>query len=296
MSEILTSMNQKDLEYLAAAHRKHEILSGIIRTVSFKMMPIETENGIVTREQEVAEINLRGGVKAYCPDTEFHHSFSSIRGFTGSLQEFVVDRLDLDNQIAIVSIKKADEIKAAKFWDTLEYLEKKGELENEVFEGKVTGYKLETQNIFVRIQGVDTFMNRRDWDYGYVPNVADIAERGATVKVKVVRFNKENGVVHVSRKATQKDPFNFLLENQNAESIAGKVSNVHPVHGIFIKLEDGLEVKGMKPRQLPEPIVGDVVSVRVQRVDPEKRRAKVVILGYPQGKKTRKDVGDFLFD
>lgn len=296
MTEALSPMEQKDIVFLADAHRKREILQGVIRTVSFKRMPVKTEKGYITMEQEVAEINLLGGVRAYCPASEFHHEFHTIRGFSGSIQEFIVDRLDLDHQIAIVSIKKADEIKAEQFWETLEYLDKKGELQNETFEAKVSGFKQETQNIFVRIQGVDAYMNRRDWDHGYVPNVADIADRGATIKVKVISFDKERKTVRVSRKAAYKDPFDFLIENQHSKSIGGKVVNVHPVHGIFIQLDEGLEVKGMKPRQLPEPVVGDIVSVRVQRIDKENRHAKVVIQGYPQGKKLRKDVGAFLFD
>jgi small subunit ribosomal protein S1 len=52
----------------------------------------------------------------------------------------------------------------------------------------------------------------------------------------------------------------------------------------------------MKPAYLEEPIVGDIVSCTVRSIDKKKRHAKVVIVGYPRGKKKRKDLGAFLFE
>ncbi|WP_235858064.1 30S ribosomal protein S1 [Sutcliffiella cohnii] len=289
---------QEELELLTRARRNSEIVKGIVRTVGFRKMPVETENGrIETKEIEVAIINLAGGVTAYCPASEIsEREFKSLTGFAGTMQEVIIDRLDIESQIAIVSVKKADKLKAESFWSELDYLQKKGELQDHTFEGVVTGYNAETNNIFVRISGVDTFMSRADWDYGFVPNLSEVIDRGERITVKVRRFDIEQKLVQVSRKAAKEDPFNYLKECENDKAVVARVTEVHPIHGIFVKMANNLEVKAMKPRSLPEPIVDDIVSVRVHSIDYKNRRAKVVIIDYPQGKKKRKDVAGFLFE
>ncbi|WP_247747403.1 30S ribosomal protein S1 [Alkalihalobacillus sp. BA299] len=295
---IRENWDQEELELLTRAKRNSEIVKGIVRTVGFRKMPVVNENGRVeTKEIEVAIINLAGGVTAYCPASEIsEREFKSLTGFAGTIQEVIIDRLDLENQIATVSVKQADKIKAENFWSELTYLEKKGELQDKTYEGIVTGYNAETNNIFVRISGVDTFMSRADWDHGFVPNLSEIIDRGEKIEIKIRRFDAENKLVQVSRKAARVDPFDFLKECEKDKAIVARVTEVHPIHGIFVKMDNNLEVKAMKPRSLPEPIVDDIVSVRVHSIDYKNRRAKVVMIDYPQGKKKRKDVAGFLFE
>lgn len=290
--------NQEDLELLTRAKRNSEIVTAIVRTVGFRKMPVVGENGRVeTKEQEVAILNLAGGVTAYCLASEIsEREFKSLTGFAGTMQEVIIDRLDLENQIATVSVKQADKIKAENLWSELNYLEKKNELQEKTYTGIVTGYNAETNNVFVRISGVDTFMNRADWDHGYTPNLADVVDRGKKIEVKVKRFNQENKLIQVSRKAATIDPFEFLKASENDKAIVARVTEVHPIHGIFVKMDNNLEVKAMKPRSLAEPIVDDIVAVRIHSIDHKKRRAKVVIIDYPQGKRQRKDVAGFLFE
>jgi len=289
--------NKEELELLTRAKRNNEIVEGMVRSVGYLKMPVEEDGRMVTKEVEVAKVNLPGGVLAYCPVHEFSdREFKSLAGFVGTIQHVVIDRLDLENQIAIVSVKQADHIMANEFWDRLEHLEKQGTLNDEVFEGTISGFNSQTNNIYVRVSGVDAFMSRQDWDHGYVPELSTIIERGAKVEFKVKRFDKENKLVQVSRKDAIPDPFDYLKSVQHDLGIAGKVTAVHPIHGIFVRLDNNLEVKASKPRSFPEPLVDEIVRVRVQSIDEKKRRAKVVITGYPQGKKSPKDVAGFLFD
>lgn len=289
--------NQEELEELARIRRNQEITKGVVRSVGFRKLPVQTNGRVETKEVEVAIFMLPGGIKAVCPSHEFSaHEFRSLTGFVGTLQEFLIDEIDLENRIAIVSVRKADEVKKELFWEELSYLEQKNELDDRIYQGVISGFNRETERIFMRINGVDCFMLKYDWEHGRIRDIESEVVRGSTINVKVLRIDKERGLVQVSRKAAMDDPFEQLEQLKNEEAIAGVVSGVDPIHGIFVKLDIGLEVKGMKPSAIDEPVVGDVVACKVRTIDKAKRHAKVVIIGYPRGKKQRKDVGAFLFE
>ncbi|MDC3424297.1 S1 RNA-binding domain-containing protein [Aquibacillus sp. 3ASR75-11] len=289
--------SQEELETLARIKRNNEITKGVVRSVAFRKMPIQENGRVVTKEVEVAIFLLPGGIKAYCPASEFmDHDFKSLTGFVGTIQEFIVEQLDLENKMAIVSVKKADEIKKNLFWDELDYLNQKDELSERLYTGVISGFNPQTERIFVKVNGVDCFMLKYDWDHGRIRDISSQIERGTTVEVKVLRIDKERNMVQVSRKAATEDPFEQLEQLKDMEAIAGKISEVNPIHGIFVQLDVGLEVKGMKPSYIEEPVVGDIVSCKVRTIDKEKRHCKVVIIGYPRGKRKRKDVGAFLFE
>lgn len=289
--------SDEELEELARIRRNRTITSGFVQSVGFLKMPIEENGRKVTKDVEVAIFDLRSGVRAYCPVHEFsEREYRSLSGFVTTQQEFIIDELDLENRIAIVSVKKADQIKYDQFWSQLQYEEQKGILSENTYEGVISGFNPETERIFVRINGVDCFMLKYDWDHGRVRDIASQIDRGSRVDVKVERIDLERKLVQVSRKATFDDPFDELEKLKSMDVIGGKISAVHPIHGIFVKLANGLEVKGSKPRNLEEPLVDDIVSCRIQNIDKDNRRCKVVITGYPQGKKKRKDMGAFLFE
>ena len=100
-------------------------------------------------------------------------------------------------------------IKRKKFWDRLEKLEKEEQLQEVTFEGIVTGMNQDTQTVFVKVEGQDCFIKKPDWDY-VRRNLEDVVVRNEKIQVKVVRFDKENELVQVSRKATLDDPLNML--------------------------------------------------------------------------------------
>jgi len=288
-----------ELEVLAAARRNNEILRGVVTSVSTKSTRVLEEGKYILKEVEVAEFLLeRSSIKAYCPAHEFSdREFRSLTGFVGSFQEFIVQNILLDDQIAFVSVKEADQIKKELFWEKLINADQNNELRDETYQGVISGYNPETGNTFVRINGMDCFMRRNDWDHGRVRNIASLVDRGATIDVKVIWIDQESKLVQVSKRATTEDPFNQLEALFDEKAIvAGKVTTVHAIHGIFIKLDNGLEVKGMKPARIEEPEVGDIVTCRIRTIDKKNRHCKVVIIGYPRGKKKRKDLGGFLFD
>ncbi|QCJ45470.1 S1 RNA-binding domain-containing protein (plasmid) [Bacillus sp. S3] len=285
------------LENLARLKRNREIVKGVITSVGTKKGKVLEDGKYVEKETEIAVFLLEGGVTAYCPANEFSDfEFKTLNGFTGTMQEFIIDHLDLEDKTAVVSVRKADQIKKERFLEELQELQDRNNLEERVFEGTVWGFNRKSRRVFVRINGADCFMLPNDWSWERGRSLEQEVDRGEKIQVKVLRFDKENNLIQVSRRHTLEDPFKKLERLKDMSTIAGKISGVDPVHGIFVQLDVGLEVKGIKPSYLEEPIVGDIVSCTVRSIDRKKRQAKVVIVGYPRGKKKRKDLGAFLFE
>lgn len=295
---ILTkSWNHEETLYeLAEKHRNQEIVKGVVRSLDTMKIPVVNEKGEISMfEGETLIVALPGGVTGYCPSSEFRNrEFKTLRGFVGTTQHFIVTRIDLEHQLALLSEKQAAAKLRDEFWSEIKQLEQNGELEDTIFDAVVSGVNQKNGTIHLYIQGQDCFMHRRDWDWSERP-VVD-AQRGETIKVKIVRYDETNGIVQVSRKKTLVDPKEILSELKHDQIIAAKVSAVSKLHGIFVTVEEGVELKAGKVRRLEEPDVGDIVTCRVQRVNPEERKGKVIIIDYPRGKRKKKDLGSFLFD
>lgn len=297
MSSITEKWSQTELEELAKIHRNGEVVTGLVQSVGFLTLPVEENGKMVSKETEVAIFRLEGDVKAYCPAEEFsERSFKTLNGFVGTTQNLIITRLNLQQQIALVSVKRADAKKREDFWNTIKYLDKKEALADEVFDGVVYGVNEKNETIHVRIEGTDCFMVKYDWDWNRQTDVLAEVERGMPIQVVIKKFDEESGRIRVSRKDTMEDPFKKLEQMKEMEVVVGRVANVHQIYGIFVQLEAGVTLKASKPRYLDEPVVGDIVACKVREIDARNRKGKVVIVNYPQGRKKRKDVGSFLFE
>lgn len=288
---VLRSWESKEtLEQLATQQRNGDIVQGVIRSVKTMKLPPKMV------DEETLIVALPGGVTGYCPASEFRErSFRNLEQFVTHTDSFIVTRLDLDNNIAILSEKLAAEKQRTFFWETIESLLEKKALDTVTFEGIVTGYNQPKGIVYVRISGQDTYMFRNEWSW----NDRDVidAQTGETISVKVTLFDKETGSVRVSRRAAMKDPWERIGESlQVGQVVAGRVTNVHHIHGLFVQIEDGVEIKASKVSSLEEPDVGDFVSCRIKKIDSKKRNGRVVIIGYPRGKQKKKALSDFLFN
>lgn len=288
--------SEETLELLATKYRNGEIVNGVIRSLSPMSVPKVGENNEITHVKEnTLIVALPGGVTGYCPVSEFkEREFRSLNRFVGTPQSFVITRLDLDNQLALLSEKKAAAQLRDVFWDELTYLQSNESLENEIFEAVVTSINRKNGVIHVNIQGQDAYIYPSEWSW--VERGGVDAQVGEKIQVIIEDFDKEEKMVRASRKKALPDPFDFLTKLKRDDIIAGKVVNVHTVHGLFVEVENGVVLKAGKPRKLEQPDIGDIVTCRVHTVDADKRRGKVYITGYPKGKRKKVDIGSFLFE
>lgn len=286
--------NEQMLEELTVKQRNGELVEGVIRSISTMKFPRNENGTIKSIEEETLIVALPGGFTGYCPASEFRErSYRSYLKFLSQKESFIITHIDLKEKIAVLSAVKASEQLRGAFWDEVVKLAQSGKLEDKVFTGTVTGQNLKNRTIYVRIQGQDTYMFRNDWAW---TNGAVDAQEGEQVEVKILKFEPKEKLIRVSRKNTLPDPYAFFHTLKVDQLIAGKVVHVDPIHGLFVEVENGIVLKAGKRRSLEEPDVGDFVSCRVQKLFPEKREGKVVILSYPRGKRKKVDMGSFLFE
>lgn len=283
------------LEELARKQREKEIVEGVIRSVRKMKLPLRIDGENKTIEGPTLIVALPGGVTGYCPVSLLQkRELRYVDQVVSQKAEFVITRLDLDHQVAILSGIEADNIRNEEFWSLVELADGMGKLKETKFKGRITGYNQNDGIIYVRVSGQDTYMYVSEWSWQ--ERVVVDAQVGETIDVVVLLYNKDEQIVRVSRKQATSDPYKYLYDLQPNQTLAGKVVNVHPIHGIFVEVETDVHLKGFKLSHLEEPDVGDIVRCSVRSVEPDKRRGRVLIVGYPNGKRTKKDLGSFLFE
>jgi len=299
-NELLTSWTtEEQLNELTRIKRYNELVTGIVRSIESKTRTVVVDGESQKVKEEILIVALPNGVTGYCAAKEFAiHEFKNTRKLVGRTAQFVIQDILLEDRILILNGKEAQQRNIEEFWAEVEELEKRNELDNHVFTGEITGTSPDGRVIHVRIKGQDCHIQPGEWSWNRFER--PVVEEGAPVEVKIKRFDKENRRVEVSRRLTLPDPLEFLSKLEIGDSIAGRVSRVDPVHGIFVQLENGLDVKASRVKNLEEPIVGDIVNCRVTkkitREESGRIKGRVVIVGYPRGKRRRKDLGAFLFE
>ncbi|MGP4074059.1 hypothetical protein ACTWQB_16255, partial [Piscibacillus sp. B03] len=238
----LEPLTREEIETLSIKSRNRELVKGVVRTVSRMTIPVQQKDGTTRSEEtEVAIFHLEGGITGYCPRDYFReHDFATLNGFVGTQHDVVIHQLNLENQIAIVSVIEADKQKANNFLNEIRTLDEQGRLQEKVYEGVVQNLNIRTQTVHLRVEGQDCFLKEGEWSWNRRNELPVEVDRGMTVPVVVKRFSQqEDGsvLVEVSRRLTMEDPFERLQSMRQSDLVMGKVSRVDPIHGIFVAVE-----------------------------------------------------------
>ena len=301
-SAIVDSWNtEEELNSLMDLKRRNQLVPGVIRTVvqygnRTVIEPDSGEEKVV--RAEIAVVALINGTTGYCPIDKFStREFKSLRQFVGRKVDFYIDQIRTDLKQVLLDGKAAQQKKVEDFWKELEEYQKEGILHEKTFKGIVTGLHSSHRSVFVNVEGQDALIPRTEWSHN-PRDILTVAE-GEEVKVKIAQANFETRRLMVSRKETLPDPFEFLSTLERGSAIAGRVAQVHPVYGISVMLENGVTVKAKKLKELEEPVVDEMVNCTVikeiRRREDGRTEGRVVITGYPQGKRKMRDLGSFLF-
>lgn len=287
--------DDSELADLAQHYRNREVVYGVIRGCTERNMPVLREGRVVTESIPVYQVVLPNNVIGYCPLKDFREmelSERSYNRYVGHKEPFIITAIDLDNQIAILSGKEALNTLKEGFWRSIERLSDE-EVMKQTYEATVIHYNVQKRIVYLLIEGQLCYMFRSEWSWNERDSVD--AQEGETIKVRIILMDRERQIVRVSRKQAMPDPFDYFKTVKIGDTIAGRVSDIHPIHGVFVKFDNDAEVKGEVPRSLENPSVGDIVTCRVKWINFEERRGRVVLIGYPNGKK-RKNIGSFLYD
>ena len=137
---------------------------------------------------------------------------------------------------------------------------------------------------FVDLGGVDGLLHVTDMAWRRVNHPSEILSIGETVKVQIIKINKETHRISLGMKQLQDDPWDAVQGNYPLESVhKGRVTNITD-YGAFVELEPGVEglvhvseMSWTKKNVHPGKIVStsQEVDVMVLEIDPAKRRVSL---------------------
>ncbi len=154
--------------------------------------------------------------------------------------------------------------------------------EGDVVDGVVKN--LTEYGAFVDLGGVDGLLHVTDMAWRRVNHPNEILEMGQTVKVQVIKINKETHRISLGMKQLQADPWDTVESKFPIGSVhRGRVTNITD-YGAFVELEPGIEglvhvseMSWTKKNVHPGKIVStsQEVDVMVLEIDQAKRRVSL---------------------
>ena len=151
--------------------------------------------------------------------------------------------------------------------------------EGQVIEGVVKN--ITDYGAFVDLGGIDGLLHVTDVSYKRVNHPSEVLNIGDTVKVQIIRINKDTQRISLGMKQLESDPWQGASAKYPiGGAFRGRVTNITE-YGAFVELEPGIEglvhvseMSWTKKNVHPGKIVStsQEVDVKVLEVDEEKRR------------------------
>ena len=137
---------------------------------------------------------------------------------------------------------------------------------------------------FVDLGGVDGLLHVTDMAWRRINDPREVLTIGETIKVQVIKINKDTHRISLGMKQLQEDPWDAVERNYPLESVhTGRVTNITD-YGAFVELEPGVEglvhvseMSWTKKNVHPGKIVStsQEVEVMVLEIDSTKRRVSL---------------------
>jgi small subunit ribosomal protein S1 len=150
--------------------------------------------------------------------------------------------------------------------------------DGDVRKGRVTS--LADFGAFVNIDGADGLVHLSEISWEHINHPNEYLKVGQEVQVKVIAIDRDRKRIGLSIRQTQSDPWVKKVESiKEGQLIEGTITHLTKF-GAFARLGDDLEglihISELSEQRInhPKEVVkeGDVVSLRVIRIDPERRR------------------------
>src|ERR671918_1831163 len=151
--------------------------------------------------------------------------------------------------------------------------------EGQVLDGVVKN--ITDYGAFVDLGGIDGLLHVTDISYKRVNHPSEVLNIGDTVKVQIIRINRETQRISLGMKQLETDPWEGASAKYPVGGVfRGRVTNITE-YGAFVELEPGIEglvhvseMSWTKKNVHPGKIVStsQEVDVKILEVDPEKRR------------------------
>ncbi len=151
--------------------------------------------------------------------------------------------------------------------------------EGETYTGKVTS--LADFGAFVNVNGADGLVHLSEISWDRVQHPSEVLEVGQEVNVKVINIDREKKRIGLSMRALQSDPWQSKVDKFKVGQLVEGVITRLTKFGAFARLEGDLEglihISEISENRIEHPKEaglheGDVVTLRVIRIDPDQRR------------------------
>ncbi len=216
------------------------------------------------------------GVKAFLPGSQVDlRPIRNLDKLIGKVYKFKVIKFNKKRGNIVLSrrvlLEKEREEQKAKTLATLQ--------EGMIVEGQVKN--ITEYGAFIDLGGLDGLLHITDMSWGRIAHPTEVLQVGDTVKVKVLKFDRNTERVSLGLKQTLPDPWSQITDKFHVgDRVKGKVVSITD-YGAFVELEKGVEglihiseMSWSKKVKHPSKIVsvGDIVEVQVLDVDPVNKR------------------------
>ncbi len=235
-----------------------------------------TINGLITGQVKGGMTVDIQGVKAFLPGSLAEATpTKDLDHLEGNYEEFKVIKLDRDKNNVVLSRNAVlEEVNFEEREKLLSSLE-----EGQVVDGIIKN--LTDYGAFIDLGGVDGLLHITDISWSRINHPSEALNIGKSIKVKVIKFDREENKVSLGIKQLTQDPWQGI-ENKFPlnTSVMAKVTNLTD-YGFFAEIESGVEGlvhvseidwtnKNIHPSKVVQ--LGDSLEVMILEVDEEKRR------------------------
>ncbi len=148
----------------------------------------------------------------------------------------------------------------------------------DVLTGRVT--KLTPFGAFVNLGGADGLVPIAEISWDHIEHPQDVLQEGQEVQVKVIGLDQERKRISLSIRQLQEDPWKVKASQLRVGQLVRGVITRLEKYGAFARLENGLEglihISELSHQRVEHPKevvqVGEEVTLRVIRIEPERRR------------------------
>jgi ribosomal protein S1 len=174
-----------------------------------------------------------GEFEIFVPIDEISHTTKDVKKSEGKQFEATVTAIDKDKKSIIASIKiLEDQTKQTQedlFWKSI--------FINKIVEGKVK--KILPYGAFVDVGGVDCFCHISNFSYKRITSPEEVVKQGEKYNFKVVKVDRENKKVELSKKALDISPKRQAIESlEIGQTYEGTVVKIL-AFGAIVNLENG---------------------------------------------------------
>jgi len=232
----------------------------------FSFVPTGVGNGLLSKMGEYSIV---------VPFDQVSENYvKNFQSLVGKQMEAVVTEIDKENKQIVASVKLLQEqtrVAVEKnFWNII--------FINKIVKGKVE--RVLPYGAFVSVEGFDCFVHISNIAYEKIDKVEDVLKVGQEYQFRVIKIDKENKKVELSRKALLEDPKVTRIK----ELVVGSIYDGEVIKllqfGAIVKLENGatglLHISNCtenKTKKIYELVkVGDKIRVEVLSKNEEEQK------------------------